>query len=54
VNTGKTMSCHQNAEKKHNLLIANKLFENVAKFVHDEIKNRLNSCNACYYSTQSL
>jgi hypothetical protein len=36
VNTEKTkyvvMSSHQNAEENHNLLIANKSFENMAKF----------------------
>jgi len=28
----KVMSCHQNAGKNHNLLIANKSFENLARF----------------------
>jgi hypothetical protein len=52
--------------KNHNLLIANKSFENMAKFQHfginvtnkncicEEIKSRLNVGNACYHSLQSL
>jgi len=36
VNTEKTkymvVSCHQNVEQNHNLLIANKSFENIAEF----------------------
>jgi hypothetical protein len=38
VNTGKTrymvVSCHQNARQNHNLLIANKYFENVPIFIY--------------------
>jgi hypothetical protein len=60
------MSCHLNSGKNQNIRIANESFEKVAKFkylgttltsrndIHDEIKSRLNSGNACYYSIQSL
>jgi hypothetical protein len=60
------MSCHPNSERNQNIRITNESFENVAKFeylwktltnqngIHDEIKSRLNSGNACYYSVQKL
>jgi hypothetical protein len=70
VNVEKTkymvMSCHPNSGQDHNIRIANESFENVAKFkylgmmltnqngIHDEIKSRLNSGNACYHSVQNL
>jgi hypothetical protein len=70
VNTEKTrymvVSRHQNVGQSHNLQIANKSHENVEKFkslraavtnknyIHEEIKSRLNSGNACYHSVQSL
>jgi sorting nexin-29 len=70
VNTEKTkyvlLSRHQNAGQSHDIKIANKCFENVAKFrylgatitnqnlIQKKIKRRLNSGNACYHSVQNL
>jgi hypothetical protein len=70
VNPGKTkymlMSRFQKAGQKHSMKIANRSFEDVAKFkylgttlidqnfIHEEIKSRLNSGNSCYRSVQSL
>jgi hypothetical protein len=60
------ISRHPNSGQNQNIRIANESFENVAKFkylgttltnqndIHDEIKSRLNSGNACYYSVQNL
>jgi hypothetical protein len=60
------MSRHQNSGQNHNIRIANESFENVTKFkylgttltkqkdIHDEIKRRFISGNACYYSVQNL
>jgi hypothetical protein len=56
---------HSNSGQKQNIRRANESFENVAKFkyfgmtlinqndIHDEIKTRLNSGNACYHSVQT-
>jgi hypothetical protein len=60
------VSHHSNSGQNQNMRIANESFENVAKFkyfgttltnqydIHDEIKSRLNSENACYYSVQNI
>jgi hypothetical protein len=60
------MSHHQSTGQNLNIKIANKSFENMAKFgylgtmltnqncIHEEIKRRLNSWNACYYAVQYL
>jgi hypothetical protein len=60
------MSRYPNSGQNQNIRIANESFENVAKFknlgttltnqndIPDEIKNRLNSGNACYYSVQNI
>jgi flagellar hook protein FlgE len=60
------MSRHLNSGQNQNIRIAIESFEKVAKFkylgttltiqndIHDEIKGRLNSGNACYHSVQNL
>jgi hypothetical protein len=70
VNAGKTkcmvMFRDQNAGQNHNIKAGNKSFERVEEFkylgatlanrnaIHDEIKSRLKSGNACYQSVQNL
>jgi hypothetical protein len=56
----------QKAGKRQSIKIGNRSFESVAKFkylgttltyqncIHEQIKSRLNSGNACYHSVQSL
>jgi hypothetical protein len=60
------LSHHPNSGQNQSISIANESFENMAKFkylgttltnqndIHNEIKSRLNSGNACYYSVQNL
>jgi hypothetical protein len=57
---------HQKTGRRQSIKIANRSFENVAKFkclgttltdqncIQEEIKSRLNSGNACYHYVQSL
>jgi hypothetical protein len=59
------VSIYQNVGEKYNLVIANKSFENVAKFkylwkavtnqncIREEIENRLDSGKTHYHSVQS-
>jgi hypothetical protein len=58
------VSCHQIAEQNQNIKKAKKLFKNMEKLkylgmiitnqncIHEEIKRRINSENACYHSFQ--
>jgi hypothetical protein len=60
------MSRSQKVGQKYSIKIANRSFEDVTKFkylettltdqncIHEEIKSRLNSVNACYHLVQSL
>jgi sorting nexin-29 len=60
------MSRNQNAGHRHNINVDNKSFERVEEFkylgatltnrkcIHEEIKSRLKSGNACYHSVQNL
>jgi hypothetical protein len=69
INAEKTkymISRHQNSEQNPNIRIAYESFEDVAKFkylemtltnqndIHDEIKSRLNSGNACCHSVHDI
>ena len=62
VNVDKTkcmvMSRDQNAGRSQNIRTENRFFERVeefkSKFCYEEIKSRLNSGNACYYSVQNI
>jgi ribosomal protein S2 len=60
------LSRHQNAGQSYDIKIANRCFENEAKFrylgttitnqnlIQGEIKRRINSGNTCYHSVQKL
>jgi UDP-galactopyranose mutase len=60
------MSRHQTAGQSNYIRVAHKSFEKVAKFkylgatlmdqncIHEEIRSRLNSGNACYYGVQNV
>jgi hypothetical protein len=60
------LSRHQNEGQNRDIKIANRSFENMSqlkylgttvtnqKLIQEEIKRKLNSGNACYYSVQNL
>jgi hypothetical protein len=54
------VSRHHKVLQLHNFMIANKSLENMGitvtnkNFVHEEVKSRINSGNACYHSGLSL
>jgi hypothetical protein len=60
------ISRHQTAGQSNYIRVANKSFEKVAKFkylesiltdqnsIHEEIRSRQNSGNACYHAVQNL
>jgi UDP-galactopyranose mutase len=62
----KVMSRDQNAGRNHNIRIDNNSFERVEEFkylgttltyqnsIQEDVKSRLKSGNACYYSVQNL
>jgi hypothetical protein len=70
VNSEKTkymfMSCHQTAGQSNYIRVGNKSVEKVSKFkylgstltnqncIHEEIRSRLNSGNACYHAVQNI
>jgi hypothetical protein len=70
VNAEKTkytlLSRHQNAGQNHSIRIGDRSFGNVVQLkylgttltnqnlIREEIKRRLNSCNACYHSVQNI
>jgi hypothetical protein len=66
VNPEMLVSRCQKAGQRQSIKIGNRSFESVAKFkylgttltdqnrIHEEIKSRLNSGNACYHSVQSF
>jgi hypothetical protein len=60
------MSRYQKTGQKHNIQVANRSFEDVAKFkylgttliyqncIYEQITSRVNAGNACYHSVQRL
>jgi hypothetical protein len=60
------LPCHQNRVYNHDIKVANRYFENVARFrylgmtvantnvIQEGIKGRLNSDSACYHLVQNV